>query len=78
MNPNLIHLAVAGYTLAVNSCEYLLDLLTPLTCSAVDESWCLHTKRMRGFGVVWSPDSPGSDAMKTRTELGNPGARKIR
>jgi len=31
--------------------------------------------RMRGFGVVRSPDSPGSDAMKTRTEPGNPGAR---
>jgi len=34
-------------------------------------------KLMRGFGVKWSPDSPGSDAMKTRTESGNPEARKI-
>jgi guanylate kinase len=30
---------------------------------------------MRGFWVMWSPDSPGCDAMKTRTEPGNPGAR---
>jgi len=35
----------------------------------------IHLMRMRGLGVVWSPDSPGSDAMKTRTEPGNPGAR---
>ena len=34
--------AATGYTLAVNSCEYLLDLLTPLTCLAVDESWSLN------------------------------------
>jgi len=34
--------------------------------------------QMRGFGVVWSPDSPSNEAMKTRTEPGNPGARKIR
>jgi hypothetical protein len=34
--------------------------------------------QMRGFGVVWSPDSPGSDAMKTRTEPGNPGARHLK
>jgi len=32
-------------------------------------------KQMRGFGVKLSPDSPDSDAMKTRTEPGNPGAR---
>jgi hypothetical protein len=32
--------------------------------------------RMRGFWVTWSPDSPGSDAMKTRTEPGNPEAEK--
>jgi len=31
---------------------------------------------MRGFWVKWSPDSPGSDAMKTRTEPGNPEAKK--
>jgi hypothetical protein len=33
--------------------------------------------KMRGLGVKWSPDSPGSDAMKIQTEPGNPGARKI-
>jgi hypothetical protein len=31
---------------------------------------------MRGLGVMWSPDSLGSDAIKTRAEPGNPGARK--
>jgi len=31
---------------------------------------------MRGFWVTWSPDSPGIDAMKTRTEPGNPEAEK--
>jgi hypothetical protein len=31
---------------------------------------------MRGLGVTWSPDSLGSDAMKTRTEPGNPEAKK--
>jgi hypothetical protein len=31
--------------------------------------------RMRGLWVVWSPDSPGNDAMKTRTEPGNPEAK---
>jgi hypothetical protein len=30
--------------------------------------------QMRGLGVVWSPDSPGSNAMKTRIEPGNPEA----
>jgi len=32
--------------------------------------------QMRGFGVVWSPDSPGNDVVKTRTELGNPEAKQ--
>ena len=36
----------------------------------------LSSKRMRGFWVKWSPDSPGSDAMKTRTEPGNPEVKK--
>jgi hypothetical protein len=36
----------------------------------------LSSKRMRGFWVKWSPDSPGSDAVKTRTEPGNPEAEK--
>jgi hypothetical protein len=31
---------------------------------------------MRGFWVKWSPDSLGSDAMKTRAEPGNPEAKK--
>jgi len=31
---------------------------------------------MRGFGVKWSPDSPGSDAVKTRAEPGNPRGKK--
>jgi hypothetical protein len=37
--------------------------------------WARGLKQMRGFGVKWSPDSPGSDVMKIRTELGNPEAR---
>jgi hypothetical protein len=32
--------------------------------------------RMRGFGVTWSPDSPGCDAVKTRAKRGNPEAKK--
>jgi hypothetical protein len=32
---------------------------------------------MRGFGAKWSPDSPGSDAMKTQTEPENPEARDL-
>lgn len=35
----------------------------------------IHLMQMRGSWVVLSPDSPGSDVMKIRTELGNPGAR---
>jgi len=31
---------------------------------------------MRGLGVIWSPDSPGNDAGKTRTEPENPEARQ--
>jgi len=39
----LVSVAAAGYTLAVNSYEYLLDLLTSFTCSAVDDvSWSLN------------------------------------
>jgi len=33
--------------------------------------------QMRGLRVTWSPDSPGSDAMKTRTEPGNPEAKSV-
>jgi hypothetical protein len=36
----------------------------------------LSSMRMRGLGVAWSPDSPGCDAMKIRTEPGNPEAEK--
>jgi len=36
----------------------------------------LSLMRMRGLGVMWSPDSPGCDAMTPRTEPGNPEARK--
>jgi hypothetical protein len=32
--------------------------------------------QMRGLGVMWSPDSPGNDAVKTRAEPGNPEAEK--
>jgi len=33
-------------------------------------------KRMRGFWVTWSPDSPRSEAMKTRAKRGNPETKK--
>jgi len=32
-------------------------------------------KRMRGFGVKWSPDSPADEGMRTRPNAGNPEAR---
>jgi hypothetical protein len=35
----------------------------------------LFSTRMRGFWVTWSPDSPGSDAVETQTEPGNPEAK---
>jgi hypothetical protein len=31
---------------------------------------------MRGLGVMWSPDSRGSDAVNIQTEPGNPEAKK--
>ena len=34
-------------------------------------------KRMRGSRVVWSPDSPRNEAVKTRAKRGNPEARKM-
>jgi len=34
-------------------------------------------KRMRGSRVLLSPDNPRNEAMKTRPNAGNPGARKI-
>jgi putative transposase len=50
-----------------------------VTSRDVVASWNLALKglqQMRGFWVMWSPDGPGSDAMKTRTEPGNPEAEK--
>jgi len=50
-----------------------------VTSRDVVASWNLALrglKRMRGFGVKWSPDSLGNDVMKTRTEPGNPEAEK--
>jgi len=44
---------------------------------AAPKVWARGLKRMRGSRVKLSPDSPGNDAVKTRTEPGNPGARKI-
>jgi len=32
-------------------------------------------KRMRGFGVKWSPDSPANEGMRTRPNAGNPEAK---
>jgi putative transposase len=34
-------------------------------------------KRMRGFWVMWSPDSPADEGVRTRPNAGNPEARKI-
>jgi hypothetical protein len=34
-------------------------------------------KRMRGFWVMWSPDSPADEGVRTRSNAGNPEARKI-
>jgi hypothetical protein len=34
-------------------------------------------KRMRGFRVKLSPDSPRNEAMKTQAKRGNPEARKM-
>jgi len=50
-----------------------------VTSRDVVASWNLALrglKRMRSFGVTWSPDSLGNDVMKTRTEPGNPEAEK--
>jgi len=34
-------------------------------------------RRMRGSWVMWSPDSPADEGVKTRPNAGNPEARKI-
>jgi len=50
-----------------------------VTSRDVVASWNLALRglqQMKGSWVKWSPDGPGSDAMKTRTEPGNPEAEK--
>jgi putative transposase len=56
-----------------------LQLGDTVTSRDVVASWNLALKglkQMKGSRVKWSPDSPGSDAVKTRTEPGNPEAEK--
>ncbi|MGB9817228.1 MAG: IS200/IS605 family accessory protein TnpB-related protein [Desulfurococcaceae archaeon] len=50
-----------------------------VTSRDVVASWNLALKglkRMRGFWVKWSPDSPRSEAVKTRAKRGNPETKK--
>jgi len=50
-----------------------------ITTRDVVASWNLALrglKQMRGSRVKWSPDSPRSEAMKTRAKRGNPEAKK--
>jgi putative transposase len=50
-----------------------------VTSRDVVASWNLALrglKRMRGLGVTWSPDSPRSEAVKTRAKRGNPETKK--
>jgi putative transposase len=50
-----------------------------ITSRDVVASWNLALKglkQMRGFWVTWSPDSPRSEAVKTRAKRGNPEAKK--
>jgi putative transposase len=35
-------------------------------------------KRMRGFRVKWSPDSPANEGMRTRPNAGNPEAKHLK
>jgi len=56
-----------------------LQLGDTVTSRDVVASWNLALrglKRMRGFWVTWSPDSPRSEAVKTRAKRGNPEAEK--
>ena len=49
-----------------------------ITTRDVVASWNLALrglKRMRGLGVTWSPNSPRSEAVKTRAKRGNPEAK---
>jgi len=51
-----------------------------ITTRDVVASWNLALrglKQMRGSRVKWSPDSPRSEAVKTRAKRGNPEAKKI-
>jgi len=56
-----------------------LQLGEIITTRDVIASWNLALKglkRMRGSRVMWSPDSPRSEAVKTRAKRGNPEAEK--
>ncbi len=55
-----------------------VELGNTVTSRDVVASWNLALKalqRMRGSRVTWSPDSPRSEAVKTRAKRGNPEAR---
>ena len=55
-----------------------VELENTITSRDVVASWNLALKalqRMRGSRVTWSPDSPRSEAVKTRAKRGNPEAR---
>ncbi len=55
-----------------------VELGNTVTSRDVVASWNLALKalqRMRGSRVAWSPDSPRSEAVKTRAKRGNPEAR---
>jgi len=56
-----------------------LQLGEVITTRDVVASWNLALKalkRMKGSWVTWSPDSPRSEAVKTRAKRGNPEAKK--
>jgi hypothetical protein len=42
----------------VNSCEYLLDLLTPLTCLAVDDDFGAWIKAFNADEGLWGCVEP--------------------
>jgi putative transposase len=57
----------------------VIELGDVITSRDVVASWNLALRglqRMRGSRVRWSPDSPRSEAMKTRAKRGNPEAEK--
>jgi len=57
----------------------LVQLGEIITTRDVVASWNLAfrgLKRMKGSRVTWSPDSPRSEAVKTRAKRGNPEAKK--